>query len=160
MWAKHWSVAFAHVPNRDQTYNLHMCPEWNQTHNITFSIWDDSPTNWATPARTMVEKLKCVSCLLIYKVDHVQKSSTGWEQIRRLHYLSTFDLGQGQLYQSWLFPPQSSSWHSGICDKSPEQGNSLPTIGIGKNRNGKQSIQFFFFLYEYKTHIYIFNIQI
>ena len=42
---------------RDWTCNLGMCSDW-QLNPWPFSLQEDAPTNWATPARAMISILK------------------------------------------------------------------------------------------------------
>ena len=74
-------------------------------------------------------------------MDNIQlhaKSGIRCEERRHSYYLSKFDLGQGQLNQSWLLLPQSSTQHPGHCDKSTKQWNSLQ-IDMQRSRDRKRS---------------------
>ena len=74
-------------------------------------------------------------------MDNIQlhaKSGIRCEERRHSYYLSKSDLGQGQLNQSWLLLPQSSTQHPGHCDKSTKQWNSLQ-IDMQRSRDRKRS---------------------
>ena len=43
-------LPLTHAPTRDQTCNSGTCPDW-ELNLWPFSLRDDAPTNWATPAR-------------------------------------------------------------------------------------------------------------
>ena len=46
---------------RDQTHKAGKCPDWELNLSL-FGPWDDSPTNWATPARAITLSLTRQSC--------------------------------------------------------------------------------------------------
>ena len=126
---KYWSVAVC--TTGEQTCNLGVCPD-QESNEWPFSSWDDTPTNWATPAMALLNfqfwpQIKVMAWLspgvIISTV--VYWSSPAWLFIAR-NNLPTPDL-----LLSWLSP--LILWES-LTSQETSQGHTCWNLKTCHNR--------------------------
>ena len=78
---KHWSVTW------DQTHNLGMCPD-QKLNPWPFSLWNNTPTNWATLARAWDLFIFWLTLKLVSWGCYIQVAQTGWLKTPEIYSLT------------------------------------------------------------------------